>query len=68
MTCGEGVPPGPVDGPGLRPWPLHEARLPPKQATAWLAAGIRTGATSTAVRTMPVQQFTFTRYEDDKAR
>ena len=29
MTCGESVPPGPMDSPGLRPWPLHKTRPPP---------------------------------------
>lgn len=72
MTCGRSVPPGPMDGPGFRSWPLHKTRLPLMQATAWLslqAPGPAQHHTRTpAVSKMPEQRFTFTRSEDDKAR
>jgi len=36
MVCGETPPLGPLDGAGLGRWPLHDARLPLMQMTAWL--------------------------------
>lgn len=72
MTCSRSVPPGPMDGPGLRSWPLHKARLPLMQATAWLSlqapGPARHRPRTPAVSTLPEQRFTFTRSEDDKAR
>ena len=70
MTRGKSVPPGPMGGPGLRPWPL--ARLPLTQTTAWLslqASGpARHRPHTRAPSTMPEQRLTFTRSEDDEAR
>ncbi len=70
MTRGKSVPPGPMDGPGLRPWPL--ARLLLTQPTAWLslqASGPARHRTRTrAPGRMPEQRLTFTRSEDDETR